>query len=853
MRRISVDPSKACRYHICMKNSVTDNQTPLMKQYWEIKSAHPDKILLFRMGDFFEMFFDDAIKAAPILGIALTQRNKKSADETPMCGMPHHSIATPINKLLAAGYKVAICDQIEDPKQAKGIVKRAVTRVMTPGMVFDSETLEATRGNYLVCLEQGTLAFLDSSTGEAFYYTDIKEVELRSLCSLLVPSEIVVNPSAPEKIWENFPQLRSECEELYDDKSLPMACRRLLGYASKLAGQQVLTTFRSFEKREFLGCLELSPTVLRHLEIFETFKGDKEGTLYRAIDRTRTSPGARRLRQWMCFPLRDQKSLADRQDQIQHWTQNLGPLKQIREILTHLGDMERRLGRISNPAVSPRDLQSLASSLRAAGEALRLSPFSNWTDKKHQELLAISELIDRTLLDELPISSRQGHVIRAGVSTELDEYVRLATDSQSLLQEMETREKDKTGISSLKIRYNQVFGYYIEVTHTHKDRVPAHYMRKQTLTNAERYCTDELVELEKKVLSAQSKRNDLESALFEQLRQHLLKNSSFVLQVAKDVAELDVMTALAFLALEQKYSRPVFGGKEIRLLASRHPVVEQMMRTPFVANDIVMAQGACALITGPNMAGKSTLMRQVAVTALLAQMGSFVPAREAYLPLFDRIFTRIGASDHLTEGLSTFMVEMKETAEMLEQATPNSLLVLDEVGRGTSTFDGMSLAQSILEFLLSQKRCSLFFATHYHELTVLENSFPQIQNWHMTVTERNGEIQFLHTLVKGRAQRSYGIQVAELAGLPREVTKRAKGLLKDLESQKLAISSQLSLLHSLEEEEKPEVSSPVRNEPAYGEYGEYRDVVSEIKSYPLTQKTPLEALGQIAKWQESLS
>ncbi|MGE0632630.1 MAG: DNA mismatch repair protein MutS, partial [Pseudobdellovibrionaceae bacterium] len=476
--------------------AASENQTPLMKQYWEIKSAHPDKILLFRMGDFFEMFFDDAIKAAPILGIALTQRNKKSEDQTPMCGMPHHSIATPINKLLAAGYKVAICDQIEDPKMAKGIVKRAVTRIMSPGMVYDSDTLEATRGNYLVCFEKGTIAFLDSSTGEAFCYNNITEPDLRSLCALLVPSEIVVSPEHQLPIWDGFAQIRSECGDFSGEESLPIACRRLLGYATKLAGSSVLSTFRSFEEREKVGYLELSPTVIRHLEIFETFKGEKEGSLFRAIDKTRTSPGARLLRHWMSFPLRDKKALAERQKQIQYWTEDLASLKGLRDVLSSFGDIERRLGRISNPSVSPRDLQSVAASLRAGHQVLQRTPFAQWSDEEQHNLLGLSELIDRTLLDELPLTSRQGYVIRQGVSTELDEYVRLATDSQSLLQEMENREKEKTGISSLKIRYNQVFGYYIEVTHTHKDKVPKHYMRKQTLTNAERYCTDELVELE---------------------------------------------------------------------------------------------------------------------------------------------------------------------------------------------------------------------------------------------------------------------------------------------------------------------------------------------------------------------
>lgn len=826
-----------------------DSQTPLMRQYWEIKSAHADKILFFRMGDFFEMFFDDAVTAAPILGIALTSRNKKAQDETPMCGLPHHSVAGPINKLLSQGYKVAICDQIEDPKLAKGIVKRAVTRILTPGMVFDNETLEATESHFMACFEDKHLAFIDPTTGESFYFNTPEKQQARKLLQVLPVAELVL---APEQVSEWNPKeflfSISAHSDLFSETEGPVACARLRSYIKSLGGDDALMVLKPFEKREWQHRLEVSPTSLRHLEIFNTYKGETKGSLFKAIDRTQTSSGGRMLRQWLAFPLREESAIQKRLDQIEKWIPKLFELKELRRQLAQIGDIERRLSRLVTPQSHARDLLSLAQATH--GSLLALQNAANeWSVRLSSESLAKladhSQKILRTFREDAPLSTRQGHMIQEGISPELDEMIRLTQDTQSLLSEMEAREREATGISSLKIRYNNVFGYYIEITNTHKEKAPAHYQRKQTLANAERFCTDELIELEKKVLTAQTKRADLEWAIYDQIRREVVAASQAYLSLAQEIAELDVLASLSWLAIEQNYSRPHFqnhGG--LHLQGARHPVVEQEMRGKFIPNNISLAPEHCMLLTGPNMAGKSTLMRQVAVIAMLAQMGSFVPCEKAQLPVFDHIFTRIGASDHLSEGLSTFMVEMTETAEILKNCTTSSLVILDEVGRGTSTFDGLSLAQSILEHLLTQKKSITFFATHYHELTELEPHYANLTNYHMAVSERGTDVEFLHTLIKGPALKSYGIYVADLAGLPVAVTRRAKTLLKQVEAQKVNVSAQLSFMDYVVEE-PPVIERDLLKD-------SQRQVCEQIEALSLSDMTPLKALNVLAQWQETL-
>ena len=828
--------------------------TPLMQQYWDIKSAHEDKILLFRMGDFFEMFHRDAEIAAPVLGIALTARNKKSADETPMCGVPHHSVAPCINKLLKAGFKVAICDQIEDPKFAKGLVKRAVTRILSPGMVYDPDTLDTLKPNFLASIDDKSVSFMDPTTGEAFYFFIKDAARRQRLLKNLQPVEVVVASGADPKqvgMTADFQPLLTTHEKLGPGlPEWPESARRLLGYAIHMQGEKILETIEPFEMRAILDRMELPATAIRHLEIFETYKGEARGSLFHAINRCKTSPGARLLRQWLQFPLMNTSAIEQRLNGVETWVKKSEDLKTLRAALANLGDVQRRLGKLGNPSCNPRDVQCLAESLKAGLEVTRIATHVTWDPQLLKAAVEVANEIESTLVDEPPIQFKNGGIIRQGVSRELDELIDLATNSNQLLVDLETREREQTGIPSLKVRYNSVFGYYIEITNTHKDKVPKdRYDRKQTLANAERYVTKELSELESKVLSAQAKRLDLETSIFQNLVERSLIQGQKLLRLANSWAEVDVISSLAWLALEQSYARPEFSEDgSLELKGNRHPVVEQALDLPFVANDVRLPRGGCLLLTGPNMAGKSTLMRQVALAAIMAQAGSFVPASSARLPVYDRLFTRIGASDFLSEGLSTFMVEMKETAEMLANATEDSLVILDEVGRGTSTYDGMSLAQSILEYLLDVRHSMTLFATHYHELTELSESYPELLNSHMAIHEKDGEITFLHQLLVGPANKSYGIHVGKLAGLPPSVTKRAGSILRKLEAERHAETPQMSMLGRMEKEEFVEETPVSASLPL-----EVESVLEEIKRADLSHLTPLEALNRIAQWQRSLS
>lgn len=813
-----------------------------MKQYWDIKTLHQDKILLFRMGDFYEIFHADAIKASPILGITLTQRNKKSDDQTPMCGFPHHAVAGPINKLLASGLKVALCDQIEDPALAKGLVKRAVTRILTPGMVYDSETLDQTKAHYLCSLDQTSISFIDTTTGECFYFLTNSLAEKIKLLDVLPVVEVVVPELEIDWVKALSANGRLLISEYKKDSEMS-SWDLLLAYVKELSNQELALILRPFEEREFEHRLHLSQTTFRHLEVFTNNRGEANGSLYQAINRTKTSSGARLLRSWMSFPLRNIKQIEARYEQIHEFREHMLELKKVRESLSLMGDIERRLGKISQPNCHGRDLIALAHAVQAGLGSLKwASTFSKSANPQiQQQAEKLAEKILARISEDAPLSVKQGHVIKKAYSVELDELIALSTNAHSLVAAMEQREKTQTGITSLKIRYNNVFGYYIEITNAHKEKAPAHYQRKQTLANAERYCTDELIELEKKVLSAQVKRFDLEFSLFEELRHEILTGAACLLSLASACSELDVLSSLAWLSLEESYCRPQLSAERVLWLESaRHPVVEQFARGKFVANTLQLKPQECLLITGPNMAGKSTLMRQAALIVIMAQMGSYVPATQATLPIYDAIYTRIGASDQLSEGLSTFMVEMTETALMIESATKDSLLILDEVGRGTATFDGMCLAQSILEYILKRLGSHVFFATHYHELTALEKTFSQIKNTHMQVIDhKDGKIEFLHILTSGSAGQSYGVKVAELAGLPSEVTARAKALLANLEAvQPVVVSERTTLQMSLfdQEDEKRKQA-----------------LLQELIKFPTQKSSPLQALNQIAQWQEKLN
>ena len=817
-----------------------------MQQYWEVKEQHQDKVLLFRMGDFFEMFHEDAIIAAPILNIALTQRNKKSDDETPMCGVPHHSVATPISKLLKAGHKVAICDQVEDPKEAKGLVKRAVTQILTPGMVFDPDSLEAGQSYYICAFDKKTVSFLEASTHEAFYFNYKNQYQLLNLIETLNPAELLLDKHQKAMLqslksgfltWHTTP-IENPVE---DSQSL------LLDYVKTL--QPELSVEFKFEHKKTQNNLELSPTVIRNLELFETYSGEKRGSFFQAINRCKTSMGARKLKSWIQFPLIDAEEIQGRYKCVEHFISNMSELKSVREALTKMYDLERRLSKIESRQANPLDMialkDSLIAGLRAHKESLNLPYNFQYQVDAIQEVI---EEIDRVIVEEPPSQMKNGGYIKKGVFAELDECIEYDELAHEKLKQLEEKERTQTGISTLKIRHNSVFGYYIEVTKVHSDKVPPHYHRKQTLTNAERYIHDELKKIEEKIYTSKTKRLSLEQKIFEDLKAKILSKSDELLVAASDWAFIDVMASFAWLSIEFNYSKPQLHKENalISLKSSRHPVVEQFSKTQFVSNDFEFHKGECLLLTGPNMAGKSTFMRQLALTVIMAQIGCYVPCSEARIPLFHHIFTRIGATDNLAEGLSTFMVEMQEAAEILERCDENSLVVLDEIGRGTSTYDGMSLAQSILEHLVKHKKSLVLFATHYHELTHLSALWPNIHNAHMSIKDTGEGLRFLYKLEKGPANKSYGIHVAELAGLPKSVVKRAKKVLQQLENFSGSSDGQMSFL------EVETVSSPEPNTAEEESLKRLKPIEEDLKKISLQQMTPLDALNTIAKWQQDL-
>ncbi len=831
--------------------------TPLMEQYGKIKNEHKDKILFFRMGDFFEMFDKDAETAAPILNIALTYRNKSAGLKVKMCGVPHHSISVPISKLLSAGLHVAICDQMEPAAPGKNLVKRAVTRVLSPGMVYDLDSLDQLTPNYMMAFDKQSASFLDLSTGSAFYYEILERDDFFKLMEQFQPSELVVTsaqrkkysqsllcPSAQRKKYSQPPlsqsSQRNYANQLSEkpllspsavfsvfDKSLseqtlrlspalrkyqsyPESAQRLLHYVYCMQGAESLKMLNSFEKLSLSRQMYCSRQLYSHLEVFKNYEGSSKNTLFSAVNRTKTPCGARLLKRRLKSPLIDQKEIEKRLDQIDLWISNSQLLEPARKILAQMGDGERKLGKTALPNCNARDIlnvalwldhglelerilsnpsqreNALAANSQRENPAQSENAAQRETPKKAQ---ALRDKIKHIISPSCPPLLKDGGSINKGVNPQLDEWIGLAQSAQSHLLEMEKREQSRLGIPSLKIRYNNVFGYYIEIRKIHSAKAPPHYRRKQTLVSAERYTTEELSALEEKILSARSKRIEMERKIFQDLRSEILEELPALMALSDKWSQIDVYASLAFLAIENKYVRPRFAN-HFHLKASRHPALEQQAFHEFVPNTIRSPAHQTLILTGPNMAGKSALMRQAALTVLLAQSACFVPAERAELPLFHKMFTRIGASDLLSRGLSTFMVEMRETAEILEKADDKSFIILDEIGRGTATFDGMSLAQSILEFLTAEKRPLLFSATHYQELTQLAKNNPSICNISMAVLEEKGGIRFLYLLREGPASKSYGVQVARLAGLPPSVVERASRLLYERESSALESSAQ---------------------------------------------------------------
>lgn len=829
-----------------------------MKQYNQIKSECPDDILLFRMGDFYELFGDDAVKAAPIVGLTLTCRNKKSGDTTPMCGFPHHSMAGPIQKLLSAGLRVAICDQVEDPALAKGLVKRQITRRLSPGMVFDPDTLDQKTGHYMMSFDNQHIAFLDSTTAEAFYYKNDQDFdyfyEAFNIVEIVLQSE-KQNFQAPPFVCVTY--LSKNNSESSNPKNLNSGkfetkyykmsegfelqdCRQvLLNYVKSTQGESFENTFDEFKLYERSKALSLTSKVFKHLEIFKNYEGETLGSLFETINKTTTPAGSRKLKHWLRNPLCDVAEITRRHSEISNWTKDFLKLKKMRELLKSLGDLERRTLKITSPSCGPRDLLRLSDSLYTL---MGLKSYIDFDQQIYNSVTEIQNLISKSIQEDAPVQFSGGQFIQMGYSPEIDEVINLSDNAQSLVQQMEIREKEATGVQSLKIRYNGVFGFYIEVSNAHTQKVPKHYIRKQTLVSSERYTTEELQTLEEKVLLSKSKRVELELMALAKIKQQVLLKSKDFLKVCHKVAEVDVLSSLAWLSVERKYVRPEISlDGTLDLKKSRHPVVEMNMNK-FISNDVLLEQGQCLLITGPNMAGKSTVMRQVALSVILNQMGSFVPASHAVMPIYKTLHTRIGASDFLSQGLSTFMVEMSETAELLAQAGPESLIILDEIGRGTSTYDGLSLAQAILEELLD-KGASFMFSTHYQELTAIAQKNSRVQNRSMGVKKENDKIFFEYVFKAGAAEKSYGIDVARIAGLKEHVIRRASELLSGYEKNSNP-SPQLSLLDFAPSSPSPEV--------IYKTDPKILELIEKVKSFSTNQATPLDALNEISRWQKNL-
>ena len=802
--------------------------TPMMRQYMEMKERNPGCLLFFRLGDFYEMFAEDAKLASKELDLTLTTRDrgKDKEDQTPMCGVPFHSAESYIARLVAKGYKVAICEQMEDPALAKGLVKRDIIRVVTPGTVTESSMLDERKNNYFACAygEAGAfgLCFCDISTGA--FHAMVAENADRAVDELgcYQPSELLLGGrAADDEILCEALRTRIPCcvengePALFDyDQAAALLLQQFgkdvealgLGEARPVvqaAGALLLTLkknqktelphVRTLEFSQSSRFLELDLTARRNLELTETMRaGEKRGSLLWVLDKTKTAMGGRLLRSWLEKPLMSPAQIKKRQDAVAELVDHTVEREELIHLLKDVTDLERVMARIATGTCTCRDFRQLSNGLAPLpGLAAALAPFESPLLRDVRESLPdlqpLKDEIDRAIVDDPPFTIREGGMIRPGYSEEIDQLRDIMSGGKDTMTAIEVREKERTGIKNLRVGYNRVFGYYIEVAKGQVSLVPADYIRKQTLTNGERYITPELKELEDTILNAKDRVVSLEYDLFLKLRTYLADHGAAVQAAANAAALADVLSSFAALAVDNDYCRPeVDFSNEIQIEGGRHPVVEQVLRGKmFVPNDTKLGTPDCqvAIITGPNMAGKSTYMRQVALIVLLAQMGSFVPAKSARIGVVDRLFTRIGASDDLAAGQSTFMVEMEEVAEILNRATPRSLLILDEIGRGTSTYDGMAIARAVLEFVADRKTlgAKTLFATHYHELTVLEETLEGVKNFNISVRKRGDEMIFLRKIVPGGADKSYGVEVAKLAGLPSKVVERARKILKELE------------------------------------------------------------------------
>ena len=859
-------------------------ETPLMKQYKAIKEQHQDSILFFRLGDFYEMFFKDAEIAAKELGLTLTSRNKEKDIDVPLAGIPYHSAAAYISKLVNKGYKIAICEQTEDPKQAKGLVKREVVKIITPGTIVDIDSLDATSNNYLLSIKMVDkhigVAYIDITTGE-FKAVEVEKDDdygkLLNELNKIEPREILIEHNFYEAIKDKLDDFVQKSDssltivnrvrdaegliaEYFNIVSLESfgikglkhvidASALVLDYAVTMQKENEL----SIEKIEFVNIsnfAEINAITRKNLELT---KNQREKTIYGSllwvIDKCKTSMGTRLLKKYINNPLLDGNEIVNRQENVLYFMENIITREDIKEKLESIYDLERLVGKIIFGNENGKDMTALKHTIKSAIEICQiLAQTSFFDDIDIQKLFDIYKLIDESISEDSPFSVREGNMIKRGYNQELDEIFTIMNSGKDYLIEIETRERERTGIKNMKIKYNKVFGYFIEVTNSNLSLIPEDYIRKQTLSNAERFITPELKKYEDTIINAKAKIEDIEYYLFKEVTTKIKVYKQELTRLAERLAYLDVIVSFATTAIENNYSRPeITDGFELEIVNGRHPVVEKLIgREEYVSNDVKFDdKERFMVLTGPNMAGKSTYMKQVALITIMAQIGSYVPAEKAILPIIDKFLTRIGASDDILTGQSTFMGEMSEVSNIINNATERSLIILDEVGRGTSTFDGISIATAISEYIHDKIKAKTIFATHYHELTDLENKFDNMVNYRIEVEEKNNKVMFLRTILKGGADKSYGLEVARLAGLPKEILLNGKKVLRTLEQRKRLIEKTISVeqlsLFGVYSEQAEEEELIVNNRDEVME-----DVIFEFENKDINNMTPIEALRFLA-------
>ena len=888
--------------------------TPLMKQYKEIKSNFEDSILFFRLGDFYEMFFEDAVKASKELGLTLTSRNKEKNADVPLAGVPFHSADSYITKLVSKGYKVAICEQTEDPKMAKGIVKREVVKIITPGTVVDVEALDAKSNNYLMSIlkieNKFGIAYIDITTGE-FKVTEVEKdddfVKLFNEINKIEPKEVLVTEDFYGEIKEKlddflqkndsvvtfvskvrdsakylmdyFEIVSLESYGIKDKKAIIGAAAMALDYVATMQVEHELTV----EKIEFVNIsnyAEINAITSRNLELL---KNQREKTVYGSLlwvlDECKTSMGTRLLKRFINNPLLNIEKIRKRQEDVQYFIDNILIREDLREKLENIYDLERLLGKIIFGSENGKDLTALKKTIKSAVEIMKILGNTDFfKDIDANILFECYKIIDDSIKEDAPFSVREGGIIKSGYNAELDEIRNIMNSGKDFLLDIEQREREATGIRNMKIKFNKVFGYFIEITKVNLDMVPEHYIRKQTLSNSERYITPELKKYEDTIINSKAKIEDLEYHLFKEISGKLKERRKILSELAERLAYIDVMVSFAVSAIENDYAKPEMNEEySFEIEGGRHPVVEKLIgRTDYVSNDTVFTEKeSFVVLTGPNMSGKSTYMKQIALISIMAQIGSFVPAKKANLSVIDKYLTRIGASDDILTGQSTFMVEMSEVSNILNNATEKSLIILDEVGRGTSTTDGVSIATAISMYIHDKIGAKTVFATHYHELTDLENKFAHIVNYRIEVDEKQGKVMFLRNIVKGGADKSYGIEVAKLAGLPKEILVESRKILKRLEQKKELIERtvdvhQLSLFggnsefeNDFEEFEDTNLASDFEINEKTQIYEEklveiqeenekLSEIVSRIDKYDINNITPMDAMKFLFELKENM-